>query len=350
MQMVTDLIEPSELVGFARVFMEEQAENPFSLFRWFPRGTTDDLEFKIRTGARVDVDAAEYRAFDTPSTMTGRQGIEEKSGRIPPLGRAWPVGEEEMIRLRALALGSQQPLIDAVYNDTANAMRSIAARLAAAHGDVLVDGILTLSAENGLTMTADFGMPSNHKVTAAVPWTTANAATAVPITDMLTWQTVMAEDSNETEVALISRSKLNALSVNEQILDYATGSNGVTPQRVNQETINSILTSEGLPRFELFDEKYRLRGVHTRIIPDNYVIMLPAPGAFTLGQTLYGVTAEAVNLVEGGYIAARDASGAVAVVMQNAHPMQTFTVGNALALPILGDVNAHLSANIGVGA
>src|SRR5687768_18360766 len=112
MQMVTDLIDPAELVGYARDFQEVIAENPFSLKRWFPNNTTDDLEFKIRTGARVDVDAAEYRAFDTPSTMTGRQGFSEKRGQIPPLGRAWPIGEEETIRLRAIQAGSQQPLID----------------------------------------------------------------------------------------------------------------------------------------------------------------------------------------------------------------------------------------------
>lgn len=345
MQMITDLIDPAEHVGYARDFLQVFADNPFSLKRWFPTNTTDDLEYKIRSGARVDVDAAEFRAFDTPSTMTGRQGITEKRGNIPPLGRAWPVGEEEMIRLRGVQGGTQQPLIDSIYNDTRNAMRSIAARLAIAHGDVLVDGILTV-AENGLQLTADFGMPANHKVTAAIAWTVANAATAVPITNLLAWQELAATDGTALDVALISRAKLSALQVNAEFRAYAS-SNGTTPARVNQDTINGILDSEGLPRIEVFDEKASIRGVSTRLIPDNYCILLPDPGTRKLGETMFGVTAEAVALVEGGFIDARDASGAVAVVMQNAHPMQTFTVGNALALPLLGDPNVHFAANIG---
>jgi hypothetical protein len=345
MQMITDLIDPAEHTGYARDFLSVFAENRFTLRRWFPTNTTDDLEFKIRTGARVDVDAAEFRAFDTPSTMTGRQGITEKRGSIPPLGRAWPVGEEEMIRLRGVQAGSQQPLIDSIYDDTRNAMRSIAARLAYAQGDVLVDGIVTIS-ENGLQLTADFGMPAGHKVTAAIAWTVANAATAVPITNLLAWQETAATDGEALDRMLISRSKLGALQVNAEFRAYAS-SNGTTPQRVNLDTINGILSSEGLPQVEVYDEKVQIRGVTTRIIPDNYAILLPDPGTRKLGETMYGVTAESVALVEGGYIDARDASGAVAVVMQNAHPMQTFTVGNALALPLLGDPTVHFAANIG---
>ena len=345
MRLITDLIDPAELVGYARDFNTEIAENQFTLRRWFPTNTTEDLEFKIRNGARVDVDAAEYRAFDTPATMTGRQGFTEKRGMIPPLSRQFPVSEEETLRLRAIDTGSNQQLIDAVYADTDNAMRSIASRLAAAQGDLLVDGIVTIT-ENGLQMTADFGMPSNHKPTAAIAWTVANAATAKPISDLLAWQEILATDSNPADVVLISRAKLGALMVNAEFRAYAS-SNGTTPQRVTQADINTILAAEGLPRVEVFDEKYRLRGVITRLIPDNYAVMLPDPGVGVLGETLYGVTAEAISLVDGGYIARRDAAGAVAVVMQKPHPMQTFTIGNALALPILGDPLAHLTANIG---
>lgn len=344
--MVTDLIDPAELIGYARDFNREIAENQFSLKRWFPSNTTESLEFAIETSARIDVDAAEFRAFDTPPPMTGRQGFSRKRGKIPPLGRAWPVTEEETLRLNALDAGNlNNRLIDAVYDDTDNAMRSIASRLAVAQGDVLVDGILTL-AENNLQLTADFGMPGTHKVTAGVAWTVANAATAVPITDLLAWQEVLATDAAPADVMLLSRSKLSALMVNAQIRAFAA-SNGTTPPRVNQAQINDIFLSEGLPRVEVFDEKARIRGVQTRLIPDSYTILLPDPGQGALGETLYGVTAEAIALVDGGFIARKDLAGAVAVVIQEQMPITTYTMGNALALPILGDVNAHIAANIG---
>jgi hypothetical protein len=345
-QLVTDLIDYRELTAYTRSFMTEVAESEFSLRRWFPNTTSEDLAYKIRTGTLNDVDVAVYRAWDTAPPHSPRQGFTEKQGELAPLGRTYAVSEEEQIRLKVLDTGNNAPLVNAIYNDVDRAMRSIAARLAQAQGDILVDGILTL-AENGVQQTLDFGMPSGHKVTAGVAWTAANAATAVPITDLLAWQEVLDTDSEPADVLLLPRAKLNALQVNAQIRAYAA-EGGTTPQRVTQSTITNIFLEQGLPRVEFYDEYVRINGVRTRILPANYAFMLPDPDTgLQIGETAHGPTAEAIDLIERGLIARQDAAGVIAVVTQNVTPLQTFTTGNATALPLLMDANSHIAANIG---
>jgi hypothetical protein len=345
MNFIYDLVDIPELVGYTQTFFREIAENQFSLRRWFPTVAQDDLAYKINQGALTDVDAAEYRAFDTPAPMSGRQGFARVTGELAPLARQFPVGEEESLRLRAMDTGNMAPLVRAIYADVDRAMRSIAARLALAQGDLLVDGIVTI-AENKLQLTADFNMPAGHKVTAPIPWTIANAATAKPITDLLNWQDVLAADSQAADVFLMPRGKLGALQVNAEVRAYAQ-SGAFVPTRVSLGDINGVLGDQGLPRIELFDEKARVNKVQTRLLPATHGFLLPEPGSTPIGETRMGITAEAVNLIERGLIAREDGSGAIALIMQNAHPVQTFTVGTAIGLPILADPNSHISANLG---
>jgi Phage major capsid protein E len=343
--LVTNLVDPGEIVAYGRSYLSEIEDNDWSLGRWFPTNTTDDLAWKVRQGALVDVNVAKYRAFDTVGPFLPRQGFAIKQGELLPLESQILLSEEQMLRLRAVEAGSNSPLLRTIYDDVELVMRSVAGRVAVAQGDLLVDGIITL-AENGVSQTIDFSMPSTHKVTAAIAWTVANAATAVPLTNLLAWQEVLATDSNPATRMLMPRAKLAALQVNVELRAMAA-SNGTTPQRINLDTINGILLSEGLPSIEIFDEKARIDGVLTPLIPATKVVLLPEPGTGQLGETLYGVTAESVTLLERGFIAREDVSGAVAAIYHNESPVQTFTKGVAIALPLLGDVNAHITAEVG---
>jgi hypothetical protein len=343
--LVTNLIDPGELVAYGRSYLQEIEDNAWTLGRWFPTNTTDDLAWKVKQAALVDVNVAKYRAFDTSGPFLGRQGFSIKSGELLPLEQQIMLGEEERLRLRAVDAGSNSPVLNTIYDDVELVIRSVYGRVAVAQGDLLVDGIITLL-ENGVNQTIDFSMPSTHKVTAAIAWTVANAATAVPLTNLLAWQTVLATDSNPAARILMPRAKLSALAVNAELRGMAA-SNGTTPARINLDTINDILLSEGLPLIEIFDEKARIDGTLTPLIPATKILMMPEPGVGQLGETLYGVTAEAVTLLERGFLAREDVSGVVAAIYHNESPVQTFTKGVGIALPLLGDINAHITAEVG---
>lgn len=349
-----DLVDPVELTDYVRAFNDETLKARFVLEQILPNRLVPDLEYRIRTGTLTDVDVAEYRAWDTQPTMTGRPGISRKRGELPPVSRQIPLLEEESLRLRAVESGSSDPLIDAIYDDSERMIRAVQGRIELARGDVLVDGIVTL-AENGLSLTVDFGMPAAHKVTAAISWTVANAATAKPITDLLAWlETYVTATGSFPRGLLMSRNRLAGLTLNSEVRAFAA-SGGTTPNRVNLATIQDIFSDQGIPPFinlgtdlsgqPFYDVSVRVNGVLTRVIPDNVVIFVPDASEPT-GNTFYGVTAEAVRLIERSLITATDAPGVVALALQNDNPVQTFTLATAIALPTIANPDLMFTATV----
>lgn len=354
MNILYDLVPPNELTDYVRAFNNEVLRNQFALAQLLPNRDVADLEYRIRTGTLTDVDVAEYRAWDTQPVMTGRPGITRKRGELPPVSRQIPLLEEQSLRLRMLESGSDDPIVNAIYDDAERMLRSVEARIELARGDVLVDGIVTI-AENELSLTIDFGMPASHKVNASVAWTVANKATAKPITDLLGWLDTYVDDTGGLPRGLVmSRTRLAGLLVNAEVLAYAA-SGGTTPQRINLSTLGEIFTDQGIPPLlnlgtdiagqPFYDTKVRVNGVQTSVIPTNVVLFAPQQNE-PVGNTFWGITAEATRLIEKKLIVAQRAPGIVALALQNDNPVQTFTLATAIALPTIANPELLFTATV----
>lgn len=340
--LVFDLIEPGVLINYVRQFDNEilRPENQDSLENYLPNVQVEDLEYRIRRGQLNMVDAAEYRAWDTPAPMTGRQGVTFIEGSLGPVSRQIPLGEEEYLRTQSLLRGTNDPIINQIYQDSENMIRAVQNRIELARGDIINDGKVTI-AENGLALEADFGRSGWASPTAAILWTT--VATATPLTDLLGWVQLYV-DNNGTEPGeiLMSKTRVANLALNAELRSYAAAM-GTTPTRINRATIDNILANEGLPPIRLYDRTVRVNGTSTRILPTNKVFLMP-PAGEPVGNTFYGVTAEALLLQGRGLIDATDTPGIVAVVTMTEHPVQTYTVGTAIALPAMPNPNLILDA------
>jgi hypothetical protein len=328
--LVYDLVDPLELIQYVREYDNEvlRQEAQFVLDQWLPNITTEDLEFKIRKGALNDVDSAEYRAWDTPAPFTGRPGVTRIQGSLGPISKQIPLGEEEYLRTRSLDRGNNDPLIEQIFEDAENMIRSVQIRVERARGDVIDDGIVTIT-ENGLTLVADFGRHPDMSPTAAVVWTN-------PAAEILTELLGLQEDYNEHNgvdpaVLLVPRARVGNFALNAEMLDYASA-NGTTPNRVNRATIDQIFATEGLPPIQVYDGSFRVDGESTRVLNANKVYFMPPPGE-AFGNTFYGTTAEALKLRAKGYIDRDVAPGLVAVVTETDDPVQTYTKGAGVALP-----------------
>jgi hypothetical protein len=329
--LVYDLVLPRLLIDYVREYDQEVLRNVFTLDTFLPNRLIDELEYRIRQGALNDVDAAEYRAWDTPAPFTGRPGVTRIRGELAPVSRQIPLGEEEMLRLRALERGTDEPIISAIYDDSERMVRAVQARIEIARGQLLTTGKVTI-AENGLALEADFGLPGDHVVTAANLWT--DTTNAKPLTDLLTWQDKYILDNGvQPGTALMSQARLGNLYLNAE-MRAAAAANGTTPARVNRGDVDAIFAANGLPPISVYDVTVRVNGVQTRIIPADRVLLLP-PAGEPIGNTFYGVTAEAIKLRSKGMIDQDAMPGVVAVVTETDHPVQTFTVGTAIALPVL---------------
>lgn len=344
-QMVTDLIEPQELIDYVRQWDIEvlRPEAQLTLDRWLPNRLTEDLEFRIRRGALNDVDAAEYRAWDVPAPMTGRPGVSRVEGSLGPVSRQIPLGEEEFLRSRALDRGTNDPIIEAIYDDAERMIRAVQVRIELARGDVINDGKVTI-AENGLLLEADFGRDPAMVKAAAVVWTDANA---LILAELLAWQEAYIEhNGTEPGLLLMPKARVGNFALNAEMRSYAAA-NATTPNRINRQVIDSIFSAEGLPPIETYDTQVRVNGTRVRVLPANKVFFMPSANE-PLGHTFYGVTAEALLLRERGLITREAAPGIVATVNRNEHPVQTFTVGTAIALPAIPNPDLILEATVAV--
>lgn len=345
-RIITDLIDPQELIGYARAYDNEvllPEANLGALDPWLPGRELDDLEFRIRKGSLNDVDAAEYRAWDTEPRMTGRPGVSYIRGSLGPVSRQIPLGEEESLRTRALERNTNDPIIDAIYDDVERMTRAVRARVTLAQGDVIDDGIVTI-AENGLELQADFGRSAEMSAVAATLWT--NPAAPILSTSLAYVEAYIEKNGVEPWAMLMPRNRVGNLALNAEMRDYASAA-GTTPNRINRATIDSIFAAEGLPPIMTYDGRVRVDGVRTPVLDPTKVYLMPDP-AEGMGNTFFGQTAEALFLRERGLIERQDALGIVAVVLQNENPVQTFTLATGVVLP--GTPNPDLVMDVVVAA
>jgi len=340
-----DLVDVAELTHYVRAFDNEVLKNTFTLDRWLPNRRIDDLEYRIRQGTLTDVETAEYRSWDTPAPFTGRPGVTRIRGEIPPLSRAIPLGEEEMLRLRSLQRGTSDSLIDAIYNDSELMVRSVQARIELARGQLLTTGKVTL-AENGLALEADFGLPSNHKVTPIALWT--DTVNAKPLTDLLTWTEFYVDENGTTPGTwLMSQARVANLMMNAEFRQ-AVAFAGTTPSRINRDVVDAVLSANGIAPISTYDVKVRVGGnpgTQTSVIDPHFVLGLP-PAGTPMGETFYGVTAEAIVLAGKGLIDQTAMPGIVALTLTQEHPVQTLTLATAVAMPTMASPKALIVADV----
>ena len=62
------------------------------------------------------------------------------------------------------------------------------------------------------------------------------------------------------------------------------------------------------------------------------------------GQTFWGPTAESIKFAGQGIIDMTEAPGVVALVTEDEHPVQTYTVGTAIGMPVMPNPDLILDA------
>jgi hypothetical protein len=341
----TDLVLPVELTGYIRQALADYNQNRFTLSRFLPDQTIDDIEYRVMTGQLGLADAAEYRTYDAESPIAGRPGVSRMSGEIPPISRKKRLGEYDRLRLRG-GDNVRDELRTIIFNDAAQLTQGIAARIEMARADALLNGSVTIN-ENGVKgVTVNFGRPSGNTVTAGTLWST--VATADPIGDILTWSDYYLSVNGVRPARMVfSTQVLRYLLANKNITTLAGTILGV-PNRVSQATLQNVFDNEGLPTYEINDAMVNVNGTPTRIIPANKVLLLPAPAASPsesqLGTTLWGTTAESLlpdyGIEDGQY------PGIVGAQYSDNDPVAQWTKCAAIALPVMPNPSLSMTATV----
>lgn len=340
--LIYDLVDTQELQGYVRRIQIEEDRNRFVLSEYLPARQVDEIEWRANSGTLRDQDAAVVRSWDTESPIGNRQGISRLMGELPPISKKIRLGEEERLRRRALERSNNQELITALYDDAGNMARAVLARIEMMRGELLFNAKIIIN-ENGVSQTVDFGRTGSHTVTAGTLWST--TSTATPVSDLRTWvSTYIATNGVPPAFILTSTDVVSNLLLNAQIRALATNVAG-TPALVTVDTVQAVLTAFGLPPIVTYDVNTRVAGTATRVTPANKLVLMP-PANEPLGNTIFGTTAEALELADAQQVSLDQAPGLVSVIEKTFDPVSTWTKAAAVALPIMPNPNLTLTATV----
>lgn len=340
MDLTTDYILPVELTGFIRTALADIQLNQFILSQWLPNNTIQDVDYRLTTGQLGLARAGVFRAFNAESPIGAREGLKRISGELPPISEKLLLDEYTRLRLRRLQ--GTDVMTQSIYNDAVIVARAIAARMEMARGEVLVNGSITF-AENGVAATVNYGRDGAFSVTPAILWSASNA---VPVSDLLAWQQTYIQTGAQIGSILTSRRVLSTLMRSTDFRQTYSTLAG-QPSIVSQAAVNATLESFGLPPITLYDAQVQVGTTATRVIPDDKVLLLPAPGSVddnNLGQTVWGIPAEALDprfgLTDG------QQGGIVGGAYTEEDPPNLWTKGSAVGLPVLANPNLAMVADV----
>lgn len=339
MLLTTDYITPVELTGYVRAALADLEVNRFTLSRYLPSQTIDDLQFRFTKGGEGLAEAATFRAYDAESPIGKRPGLSRVTGELPPISRKIRLGEYDRLRQRR----ADTQIRTAILDDAERMVRGVAARVELARGEALYSGQLAID-ENGVQATVDFGRDASHTVAPAILWTAANA---VPLTDLMAWRdTYVATNGSEPGVIVTSRRVLALMMRNGEMRNLVFPGGSQQPDIVTQTAVTQVLNAFGLPPIELYDAQVSVGGATQRVIPDDRLLLLPAPDGMDgdqLGATLWGTTAESL---EPEYDLAGDEPGIVAGPYSTKDPVAVWTKAAGVALPVLANPNLTFAADV----
>lgn len=339
---LNDLVPGGALTAFTR-----QVPSPvnFVLNQFLPDKQVNDIEATIDSVTQRNR-AASFRSYDAETVIGQRDAFSRRKVSLPPLGQKTVIGELERLQLERIRNGggATAAIADQVYDDAEVNARAVLARMELARGDVLTDGKFTLG-ENGLVLEADYGVPTDNIVAAGVKWS--DKATATPLADLSAWAEQYAKQNGEYPGYIImSRSTRAQMAQTEEVRNLAASLLGA-PSVVTPMQLNQVLEAHELPAVTLYDTQIDVGGVGTRVIPADTVVFGPADRA-SLGETIWGVTAEALELagLSNPELTYQQLPGLVGVVMKTFDPVSTWTKVGAVGMPVIYDPRKLLVATV----
>ncbi|MBY8884766.1 major capsid protein [Streptomyces sp. PTM05] len=314
----------------------------------FPTLEINEVKWRVRDSGRY-VNVAKYRAFDASVPFATREAWQTaREGALPPLGQKLVVGEQEQILLEASRGADQDRLIELLYDDVERHVEAIRSRLELAAGNVLATGKFSLLQENGLTLEVDWSVPAVNMPVARVPW---SDPTSDPITDELRWiQHLDVVGAPEPEMVITSRKAFSYLAANiaYRAAYYGSVNPSTTPTAsLTPQQINVVRGNYDLPPVTFYKAQVRVDGTARKVLPENLWCLLP-PNREKWGQTMFGVTAEGLVLSRGSnpQIVREDAPGIIITRGVQDDPVQIWTKGAAVGMPVLHTPDAHIVAKV----
>lgn len=312
-----------------------------------PERNINNIKFRTSSSKRR-VNAAKFRVYDAPTAVATRHASRVvNEGLLPPLGQTLPISEMETILFNISHGQDTAQFVEKLYDDIERHFESIKTAQEIAVGKLLSTGVVDLPG-NGLDV--DWNVPSANRPTAAIPWSEANAT---PLTDELMWLDHLRDSGAPVPSRVItSRRARSFLAANQEYRAsyYNTPIGGTTPTAMlAPDQVEAVRARYSLPPIVEYDAQvYDDEGTYTRVLPDNLWVMVPGIAPTQWAETQYGLTAEGIQLSSGSNpaLTAEQAPGIVIVTKVEDNPVQVYTRGAAVGMPVLYVPDIHISATV----
>lgn len=311
-----------------------------------PERQIQGVRFKT-TSAKRRVNAAKFRAYDAPTAMAKRQAEQiVNEGMLPALGQTLAVSEMDQILLDVGHGMNTQAYIDLLYDDATRHVESIKTSQELAAGQLLATGSVNLP---GLGLDVNWNVPSANMPTAPILW---SDPTATPITNERAWIDYLVDGGAPAPREVITSRRARSLLASNaeyRAAYYGASTVGGTPTAtLAPNEVDTVRARYGLPPIVTYDVQVWNDDVYQRVIPDTKWIMVPDVPAAEWAQTQYGVTRESAKFTSGTNpaLTREEAPGIVVVTHVDDNPVQIYTRGAAIGMPVLYVPDIHISATV----
>lgn len=346
---IFDLIKAPELTSY----WEEQTQHqpPYLGEELFPNDKKLGLKLDWIMGANGLSAVLKPSAFDSTAVPRPRIGFDKLSTQMPFFKESTYIDEEMRQELNMVLETGNQAYIDAivrrVFDDTTRLLNGARARREEMRMMALTTGSIAIVA-NGQAYDYDYGMPENHKVTAATGW--ADLVNADPIEDLRNWMDLVEGDTGIRPTrGVCSRKTWGYLRSNQKIIkSLFVLSNGQVGAISDSRLTQYLLDELGLELI-IYSKQYKNdAGVATKFVPDGTVSLFPTGN---LGKTWFGTTPEESDLMGGkvANVAITDLGVAVTTI-EKADPVNVETKVTMICLPSFESANSVIIADVGAAA
>lgn len=343
MALWTDIIDPASLTGYARAALADYEARRGNLAQWLPNRDVADIVVRFVQGQTGLQDVANFRAYDAEIEIGKRPSGKRVTLELPAVGQNLPVSEYEQLRARGGNISDAAALVT-IQNVTRMAVQAVSDRMELLRGTVLNTGKATTT--GNFVMNDDFGRPAGHTVTAGALW---SVVTTDILGDLQTWSDLYEDTNGEAPGAIVMSTRvLRAMSNADQFQTQLLNGGA---RNATEQQVRDTVTASGLPTIYLYNRRVSVAGVTTKALPDDRVLLLPAPVATDdwmgtqLGATFWGRT---LSSLEAGWgIAEADQPGVVAGVYRNEKPpMGIEVLSDAIGMPVLANAALSFAADV----
>lgn len=326
MPKLVEVFNTKELINY----FKERVVVPMLGEALFPEKKIQDIEFDMILGAGGLPVSASVHAFDTKTQLASRESIDKGIQTLALIKRQIKITEKELIKIQNPRSDAELAFILAqLYNDAEKMEESIRVRVEAMRMEILSSGKVAID-ENDVAVTIDYLVPAGNKL----PFNWAAPTTATPLIDLEAIATaVETECGSRPARAMTSRKVVKAICACTTIKKAIFGTN--SDKLVTLSLLNDLLSQSDLPILLVNEAKYKVEGASgfttVRYFPENIISMF---GSATLGETIYGLTAEEVALIGEGQMDMAEMVGNIFVgTYKSIDPVGEFTKAAATAIP-----------------